>query len=75
MREVLNALAVAGLVQLETGTGGKDGLDAQYTVPQTHRRELTKAGAYNLIISATARSFAEVRKCFDQDGPNCKPPC
>ena len=72
MREVLNALATAGLVHLEAGTGGKDGLDAQYTVPETHRAELTKAGVYCLAISACARDFAGVKKCFDQDGPNCK---
>ena len=72
MREVLNALTVAGLVQLEAGTGGKDGLDAQYIVPKTHRAALTKAGVYSLDISTCARYFAAVKQCFDQDGPNCK---
>ena len=75
MREVLNALAVVGLVQLKTGTGGKNGLDAQYTVPQTHRSVLTKAGVYSLAISAGARQFAGVKKCFDENGPSCKFAC
>ena len=72
VREVLNALAVVDLVELVAGTGGKDGLDAQYIVPQTHRAALTKASVYCLAISAGARQFTEVKKCFEQHGPSCK---
>ncbi|KAK7109970.1 S-adenosylmethionine-dependent methyltransferase Rv2258c-like [Littorina saxatilis] len=70
VREVVNALAVAGLVQLEEGTGGKDGTEPRYLVPQSHRKQLTKAGVYSLMISAAASHFAKVKECFPLDGPN-----
>ncbi|KAL8605989.1 hypothetical protein ACOMHN_067171 [Nucella lapillus] len=72
-RELLNSLTVAGLVQLEAGTGGKEGREARYRVPPTsgHRQALQKASTYTRIVSNVAQNFANVRPCFDQDGPLC----
>ena len=72
VREVLNALTVAGFVRLEEGTGGKDGREARYWVPQACRATLQKVGASCVLISAYARRYSAVRECFEQDGPNCK---
>ncbi|XP_070191177.1 S-adenosylmethionine-dependent methyltransferase Rv2258c-like [Littorina saxatilis] len=71
VREVVNALAVAGLVQLEEGTGGKDGVEARYLVPDTHRHALKDAGSSCLAVSDCARKFSAVKECFDIDGPSC----
>ncbi|KAK7096228.1 S-adenosylmethionine-dependent methyltransferase Rv2258c-like [Littorina saxatilis] len=71
VREVVNALAVAGLVQLEEGTGGTDGVEARYLVPDRHRQALKTAGLFCRAISECARQFSAVKDCFDIDRPSC----
>ncbi|KAK7109972.1 S-adenosylmethionine-dependent methyltransferase Rv2258c-like isoform X2 [Littorina saxatilis] len=71
VREVVNALAVAGLVQLEEWTGGEDGVEARYLVPDTHRHALKAAGTFCGLVSTCARQFSGVKECFDVDGPSC----
>ncbi|KAL8622590.1 hypothetical protein ACOMHN_009224 [Nucella lapillus] len=69
VREMLNSLTVGGLVQLEEGTGGKEGAEARYWVPPTCRQTLQYVGALTINISCSAKQYADVRKCFDLEGP------
>ena len=72
VREVLNSLTVAGFVRLEEGTGGKDGREARYWVPQACRAAFSKAGVLSFLISAVVKRYQDVLKCFQQDGPSCE---
>ncbi|XP_076460896.1 S-adenosylmethionine-dependent methyltransferase Rv2258c-like [Babylonia areolata] len=69
VREVLNSLTAIGLVQLEAGTGGKEGKEAKYWVPPPCRETLKTFGAFTLAISASVRHYPDMRKCFDLNGP------
>ncbi|XP_076460900.1 S-adenosylmethionine-dependent methyltransferase Rv2258c-like isoform X2 [Babylonia areolata] len=68
--EVLNSLTAIGLVQLEAGTGGKDGKEARFWVPPSCRKALKKAAVNFVMVSSSAKQYADVRKCIDLDGPN-----
>ncbi|XP_076468915.1 S-adenosylmethionine-dependent methyltransferase Rv2258c-like [Babylonia areolata] len=68
--EILNSLTAIGLVQLEAGTGGKEGKEARFWVPPSCRKALKKAAVDFVMVSSSAKQYADVRKCIDQDGPS-----
>ncbi|KAL8622594.1 hypothetical protein ACOMHN_009228 [Nucella lapillus] len=70
VREALNSLTAIGLVQLEEGTGGKEGAEARYWVPPTCRQTLQTMGAFQLSVTACARHYGDMVDCVKLDGPH-----
>ncbi|KAK7501688.1 hypothetical protein BaRGS_00007119 [Batillaria attramentaria] len=71
VRELLGSLVAGRVVQLAPGTGGRDGREARYLVPQHHRQALYKAAVKTIYLNAAARQFADVKEIFHVDGPRC----
>nr|KAG5709941.1 hypothetical protein BaRGS_029983 [Batillaria attramentaria] len=72
VRELMGSLVAGGVVQLAPGTGGRDGQEARYLVPQHHRQALDITGKKSTGLAISARQFAVVENAFSLDGPQWK---
>nr|KAG5711419.1 hypothetical protein BaRGS_025846 [Batillaria attramentaria] len=70
VREVMNALVAARLVQLAPGTGGDEGEEARYVVHKPHRTLFGQMGARSLLISESASMFGSMKEVLSANGPD-----
>ncbi|KAK7498415.1 hypothetical protein BaRGS_00010369 [Batillaria attramentaria] len=71
VREVLDTLTSARMLQLAPGTGGEDGEEARYKLLPQHRDEFKKTAILTRMFSHSGRFFEQIKQCFQPDTPSC----